>query len=257
MMKLNDAKDEFRFLFMKYLDKVEMTLEEFEEDYAETYEFDNLKRILHDCKRNVPLRIINLLVSLLSIEEEKEASKELLDAWYQVHIHKSKKRMDAFMNMSYWDLAWTAENIDNLICMSDNEIIFVTYLRMLNDEGMNKFEYYVKMVWKNIGWEFEQESYNIPFFSEIRGYKTRLEYMMKLEEKKEIWSNRNIKDREARFEFWNELCYMNDLEKEWLQLFLNLKKHKASLSKGQTVFMTILLVLVDDDRYLKPRYTSL
>ena len=162
--------------------------------------------------------------------------------------------MDAFMDMTYLNLAWVVDNIDKLIKLSDNEILFVTFLRDLNDEGMKQFEYYVKFVWEHIGCNY-QESQIIQEYSETKANKTRLEYMMILEENEDIWKVRDVDDRNARFEFWINFKDMDNLHKEWYELFRNLKtdktdkKNKKALSKGQTILMTVLLMLWDNKKY--------
>ena len=249
-MELQNAKIRLYDLFEEYLKELNMTFEDFEEDYGEDYHFDDLENILKNPNRNIPLRVIRLLVELLTIDrkKEKEISDRLLNAWYAVHIHKTYKRMDAFMDMFIVDLAWVVENIDKLTELSDSEILFITFLRDLNDVGMKQFEYYVELVFEYIKCDY-QENKKIQEFSEPKEYKTKLQYMVLLEENKKIWKVRSTEDRNARFEFWINFKYMNDLHKKWYKLFLNLKSHQDSLSKGQIILMTILFILRDNKEY--------
>lgn len=248
--QLKEAKEGLYIFFEEYLKKINMTFKDFEDKYSEDYNFDDLENVLKNPKRKIPLRIINLLAKLVSKdkENEKEVSDRLLNAWYYVHIRQKRKRMDAFMDMTYLDLAWVVDNIDKLIWLSDDEILFVTFLRDINDDGMKQLEYSVKLVWNYIGYDY-QENQIIQEFSEPKEYKTKLEYMVMLEENEKIWKVRGVEDRNARFEFWANFKYMNDLHKEWYELFLNLKTHQDTLSKGQTILMTVLLMLWDNKEY--------
>lgn len=254
----------FKELFESYLKSLGMTWKEFRDAYSIQCEEDIIDKdfaiILCDMRRMFPLRAIKVLTDKLE-DGAEEAIEKLLSAWFMAFGNQRKKRMDIFQFIPTSELAWITTNMSKLLSLSDNSIIFRGYMDMLNENGLNELYEGIRRICTELDIALCGKGDFLPQFEEVNIYKdieeckyrTRLEYLLKIE-KSQVWNIKSVKRREDLLECWNGFQYMYEGQEELMNLFLCYESDEGKTSFEQQIFLRKIRILIEDDRYVKAMY---
>lgn len=217
-----------------------MKVEEFQNLYKKEYGDDryDLQIRLSAYDRHVSLCYVKLLIDNLKEDIDKKKNK-LLSAWYKAHkCMNVRDSMVGFYWLSNEQLAWLVNNLDSLLELSEEELIFMTYLQHLTDEGISvlssKMTHFPKKM-------LEENKEKIEVIHEYER-KDKLEYLVEIELNDKLWFNRK---KTKLIECFIDFPVSREKEKNIMDIFSVLSKSE------QKRYMAVAKTLLEEEKYYR------